>query len=191
MNKLGDQQMPLAWASERLTFEHLRQVHADEVDEVEHALCEPAVYKFIDGSCPDLSDLRSAFQRMEAGAPAERSAEKWLNFLVRVRHNGEAIGRVEATVIEDYAEIAYLLGPAYWGRGFGTEAVMWLHQHLSDGFGVAKFWATVQPGNVRSIGLLCRAGYTQAPRRSWPRLTSYDPGDLVYFRSASPNHRMR
>jgi RimJ/RimL family protein N-acetyltransferase len=187
MNEFGNQGVPLVWQSERLTFAHLRQEHADEV---EHALCEPSVYEFIDGSCPDLSDLRSAFQRMEAGAPADRSPEKWLNFLVRLRHSGEAIGRVEATVIEDYAEIAYLLGPVYWGRGFGTEAVMWLHQHLSEGFGVAKFWATVQPRNVRSIGLLRKAGYTQAPRRSWPPLTSYDPRDLVFFCIASPDHLM-
>lgn len=170
--------------SDRLSYEPIRQ---DQADEVEHALCHPAVYYFINEPCLDLQTLRAAFQRREAEVPADRSNETWLDYLVRLRCTGEAIGRVEATVIQGNAEIAYLFGPMYWGKGYATESLGWLEQLLSADFGVVHFWATVQPGNNHSIKLLQRAGYQQAPRQSWPQLTSYDSGDLVFQKAVSPN----
>ena len=44
------------------------------------------------------------------------------------------VGRIEATILEGQAEVAYLLGPRYWGYGFALEAMRWLHQMLESEF---------------------------------------------------------
>jgi hypothetical protein len=155
---------------------------------LQHVLCDARVYAFIDAPCPTLTDLEASFARKEAGAPAERSDERWLDYAVRVTESGEAIGRLEATIIGERAEVAYLFGPNFWGYGFATEGLAWLHEFLSSSFGVSEFWATANPDNIRSIRLLERAGYLEAPSETWPRLTSYDPGDRVFRATrTSPN----
>jgi RimJ/RimL family protein N-acetyltransferase len=172
----------LLTATARLCYEPICQQHAAEL---EHALCDPRVYTFIDAPCPTVAGLHASFARKEVGAPAQRSDERWLDYAVRHIESGEAIGRLEATIIGRHAEVAYLFGPVFWGRGYATEGLEWLHELLSRSFGVAEFWATVAPSNTRSIRLLERAGYGEAPSETWPRLTSYDPGDRVFRRSAN------
>jgi len=91
-----------------------------------------------------------------------------------------AIGRLEATVLEKRAEVAYLFGPEFWGHGYGTESLSWLHMFIEETFHILEFWATVRPDNGRSIRLLERLGYVEAAAETWPQLTSYDPGDRVF-----------
>ena len=166
----------------RLRYEPIRQHHAAEL---QHALCDPRVYAFIAAPCPTPTELHASFARKEAGAPAKRSNERWLDYAVRLAETGEAIGRLEATVIGQRAEVAYLFGPAFWGRGYATEGVVWLHELLNSSLGVTEFWATVTPGNIRSIRLVQRTGYREALADTWPHLTSYDPGDRVFCRSTN------
>ena len=80
----------------------------------------------------------------------------------------------------DRAEVAYLLGPKYWGHGYALEAMRWFQERLAEHGAVAMLWATVLPSNQRSVGLLKRLGYTQMT--TWPELVSYDEGDLVFCR---------
>jgi RimJ/RimL family protein N-acetyltransferase len=91
-----------------------------------------------------------------------------------------AIGRIEATLHEDdWAEVAYLLGPAYQGRGDATRAMRWLLAHLRD-LGATDVWAAIHPANARSIALARRLGFTAAPLPPARPLGSYDPGDAVF-----------
>ena len=89
------------------------------------------------------------------------------------------IGRLEATIVAWRAEVAYLLGPRYWGQGYALEAMLAFQDLLAKHFRVDEFWATTHPANTRSIRLLVRMEYEEV-RESWPSLMSYDPGDLVY-----------
>ena len=192
-----DRRNPLArFQTARLRYAPLA---AEDAVELFPLLADPAVYRHIDDDPPaSVEELSARFDRMRAGPPSgpstdratdgatdragDRAGESWWNYTVRLLESGLAIGRLEATVIDDRAEIAYLFGQAYWGKGYATEAVNWLHQQLRECSAVNTFWATVRPENLRSIQLLCRTGYVEAT--NWPPLRSYDSGDIVYCRGA-------
>ena len=118
--------------------------------------------------------------RKEAGAPSHRGDELWLDIAVRLIGSGVAIGLLETTILEERAEVAYLFGTDFWGNGYATEGLAWLHELIRSNFGIRDFWATVKPGNERSMRLLERSKYREVPAGTWPRLTSYDPGDRVF-----------
>ena len=162
----------------RLAIEPLT---VDDAADLFAALSDPRVYAHIDAAPPrDAGALRASLARMVGGPPADRAGEAWWNFAVRLAGSGEAIGRLEATIVDDRAEIAYLFGPDHWGYGYAAEAVGWLHGRIAERTGATTVWATTRPGNARSARLLGRLGYVRAD--SWPALTSYDPGDVVYSR---------
>ena len=111
--------------------------------------------------------------------PGDGSAERWLNRTVRL--DGLVIGRVEATLHDGIAEIAYLLGPAWWGHGYATEAVRRLLAEL-ESLGLSEAWAVVDPANDRSAALLCRLGFVET--EPTVRLVTMDPGDRAFVRRA-------
>lgn len=162
-----------AYATSRLRFEPLRLEHADALAA---ALCDPRVNAhFLSASPADAAALREDFAVKVAGSP--HGGERWMDFAVRL---GDAwIGRVEATVQDGHAEIAYLLGPAWWGRGLGREAAGWIARWCVAE-GVETLWGTVAPSNVRSARVLRALGFERVDVPRSPRLTSYDPGDLVF-----------
>ena len=165
--------------SERLAFEPLVEAHVPGLAE---ALCDPAVYAFIDMECPTPADLSEAVRTAEAGPQGDRAerGEVWLDFAVRRKADSRLIGRLEATIIGCNAEAAYLFGPRYWGQGYGRESLAWLHGLLRQQFQVSGCWATINPENSRSLRLIQVSGYAEAPEADWPCLTSYDAGDLVF-----------
>jgi len=161
-----------------LRFEPLTPAHASLLSD---ALLDPAVYAFIAGRHPaSTEELAARFQRAAKGAPANRPTERWWNVAVISLDGTAGLGRLEATIMGDRAEVAYLLGPKYWGHGYALEAMRWFQERLAEHGAVAMLWATVLPSNQRSVGLLKRLGYTQMT--TWPELVSYDEGDLVFCR---------
>ena len=95
------------------------------------------------------------------------------------------IGRLEATVHAGIAEVAFLFGRSHWGRGLALEALSWLHAEIERHFAITGFWATTLPANTRCQSLLQRGGYRIVQGRA-PVLYSFDAGDLVFHRGASP-----
>lgn len=97
-------------------------------------LGEDALYEFIGGRPPSLAELRDRYCRYLAGS--KRPGERWLNWIVRTAHDGVAIGTVQATVSAIFgeppvAELSWVIGATWQGRGFACEAagslVDWLH----------------------------------------------------------------
>lgn len=163
----------------RLTLEPLCRAHAPLLSE---AMLDPALYEFIAGPrAMNIDELATEFSHRAAGPPVGLRKVRWWNMAVRLTETGEAIGRIEASIVERRAEIGYLFGPRYWGQGYASEAIGWLQQKLQAA-GVVTFWACVTPGNERSVRMLVRLGYDRV-ESGWPRLDSYDPGDLVFRRS--------
>jgi RimJ/RimL family protein N-acetyltransferase len=167
--------------SKRLVYERITRNHAKEMERV---LCDPRVYVHVDdGISPTFDALVESFLLREIGSSGNRRHETWVDYMVRTKDSQVAIGRVEATVIEHRAEVAYILGVDYWGKGYGSESLVWLQHFIQKNFGVREFWATVTPGNESSKHLLLKNGYIEMLNGNLPQLTSYDENDWVFFRA--------
>jgi RimJ/RimL family protein N-acetyltransferase len=174
-----------AFATRRLSIEPLARRHAAGLVA---ALDDPRVGVHIGG--PDVTTvaaMRRRIARLRAGPPPERAAERWWNFALRRQSDRAIIGRLEATTHGDWGEIAYVLGPAWWGQGYATEAATWLLEHMAR-HDVVELWAAIHPGNLASIRLVGRLGFAPAPGPARD-VGSYDPGDLVFVRGGAAGSR--
>lgn len=164
----------------RLQFEELSQLHAQDLLA---PLTDARVYRHIDSTFPQsMVELSAEIERLLKPPPLHLQIRGTPNAVVRRLDTKEAIGRLEGTLVDRRAEIAFLFGPNHWGMGFATEAVTWRHSRLATLECINEFWATANPTNARSIRLLQRLGYEQQTRE-WPRLFSLDAGNLVFRRS--------
>ncbi|MER8041039.1 GNAT family N-acetyltransferase [Streptomyces hydrogenans] len=113
----------------RLELVPLEVSHAEEMAGV---LGDPALHAFIGGVPEGLEELRARYARWEAGAPEPGTA--WCNWVVRSREDGRLVGTVQATVVGDTAEVAWVVGTAWQGRGYASEAaralVGWLRPRV-------------------------------------------------------------
>lgn len=161
---------------------HIAALQPEHLDALALALRKPEVYQFIGGEVPSHERFCSGLARALAGSP--RAGETWLNYLVREADTGRVVGRLEATLHHDIAEVAFLFDPDVWGRGYAAEGLGWLHQRLMhEEAAPSAFWATTVPPNRRCQTLLERCGYERVAQ-GWPQpLLSWDEGDLVYRRT--------
>jgi RimJ/RimL family protein N-acetyltransferase len=82
----------------------------------------------------------------------------------------ELIGYVQATVrANGEALIAYELSSAYWGRGFGREAVGAMMSELVEHYEVKSFSAILKRVNLRSLRLLEHLGFMPATPKEQAR----------------------
>lgn len=130
--------------------------HAAELFAV---ISDPALYEYIDGGAPQSEDsLRARLLRLESRLSPDGD-EHWLNWAVRTSA-GDLIGYVQATVTPDRsAEIAYVLGRAFWRRGYGYAACRAMIAELRTRYGVTRLTATLDPANAGSVALLRKLGF--------------------------------
>lgn len=153
-----------AIATARLDLLPLRVEHAEEMAGV---LADPALHAFIGGVPDTPGELRSRYARVTAGSPDP--AVSWLNWVIRVREEDRLAGTVQATVGPSgdgalTAEIAWVVGTAWQGRGIATEAarglVDWLGQQP-----VRAVVAHIHPDHKASAAVAAAAGLV--PTGEW------------------------
>ncbi len=102
----------------RLVLEPLRVDHAEEMATV---LDDPALHRFTGGLPDTVDELRARYVRQVAGSADERM--QWLNWVVRAGPG--AVGYVQVTLMRPpggpVAELAWVIGTAYQGRGYARE----------------------------------------------------------------------
>ena len=137
-------------------------------------LADPAVYHFIDEPMPQSCEaLRERFRKLESGQSPD-GTELWLNWVIRLDKR-YAVGFVQATVYQDHtADIAYVLGKKYWGKGHAFAAVYHMLHLLATKYAVINLRALVDHRNTRSISLLDRLGLQ-------PKYYIEDNGDVLYW----------
>ena len=155
-----------------------------DIDQLANALHCEAVYQYI-GGMPSRADFELWLRRSLEGPPSEATGERWINVTVRLAESGEVIGRLEANIHNQLAEVAFLYNPRRWGRGYASQGLLWLHGQLNEYNDVHTLWATVHPENQRSATLLLRHGYVAAPTQGLPVLYSYEEGDHVFTHSVA------
>ena len=131
-------------------------------------LSDPALYEFEGVPPPTVEALAAGYRRKESRQSPDGS-EIWLNWVVRLP-SGEATGYVQATVMPaQYAYVGYEFASRYWRRGIATAALRAVIEELVRSYGVRLLVAVLKTANYRSLGLLQKLGFVEAPREAWAR----------------------
>ncbi|WP_042423886.1 GNAT family N-acetyltransferase [Streptacidiphilus anmyonensis] len=152
--------------TDRLTLLPLKVEHAAEMAAV---LSDPRLHTFTGGAPDTAQALRDRYERWVAGSPDP--AASWCNWVIQLHDAaGSALtGTLQATITEDAdrgptAEIAWVVGTPWQGRGIATEAaqglVTWLRQHR-----VHTVVAHIHPDHKASASVATAAGLT--PTDQW------------------------
>lgn len=137
----------------RLRLVPVRAAHAEAMAEV---LADPALYAVIGGEPPDAAALAARYRRWERPV-SDDGREGWLNWVVLRAGDGVALGTVQATVTGASAELAWLTGVRFQGRGYAREAVAGVLDWLLSR-GVRDFRAHIAPGHLPSEAVARRIG---------------------------------
>ncbi|MEU6659032.1 GNAT family N-acetyltransferase [Streptomyces sp. NPDC046821] len=154
--------MATAMTTERLELLPLDPEFADEMAVV---LGDPALHVFIGGEPMSRRELRERYQRLAGGSPDP--AVSWCNWVLRLKGDGSLAGTVQATVVPGDdgldAEIAWVVGVPWQGRGLATEAarglVDWLRQRP-----VRTLVAHIHPDHAASAAVAAACGLTPTDR---------------------------
>jgi RimJ/RimL family protein N-acetyltransferase len=137
----------------RLRLEPLSVAAAEEMAAV---LADPGLYRFTGGTPPTADDLRLRYTAQVEGRSPD-GAQGWLNWIVRDRTTGEALGYVQATVEDGSADLAWVIGTAAQGRGTATEAAAAVLGRLREQ-GTSTFTAHVHPDHRASARVAEKLG---------------------------------
>jgi RimJ/RimL family protein N-acetyltransferase len=121
---------------------------------------DPALYDFVEEKPPEsIAELEQRYAKLAAGSG--KSYERWGNWIA---FDGDApIGHLQATRYDDRrADLAWMIFPRYWRRGFGTLAVRWLLGKLGDAT-LAR--AQIDPRNAASLALANKLEFVQIGTR--------------------------
>jgi RimJ/RimL family protein N-acetyltransferase len=152
-----------------MTSIHAQVIHTVRLDllplQVEHAdqmvtvLADPELHQFIGGTPATHAELRSRYQRLVAGSPDP--AITWCNWVIYLRADESYVGTVQATITTDQhlAEVAWVVGTPWQGRGIATEAaqalITWLARHP-----VRTVIAHINPDHHASAAVAIAVGLT-------------------------------
>jgi enoyl-CoA hydratase/carnithine racemase/L-amino acid N-acyltransferase YncA len=144
--------------SDRLVLEPLRVEHADELAPI---LDDLSLHEFIGGRPVSAAELRASFVRRVGGRSPD-GREGWLNWVVRLRDTGAAVGTAQATVrpgeAGTSADLAWVVATGHQGQGLAKEAAELVARWLREQ-GIERLGARIHPRHAasmavaRSIGL--------------------------------------
>ncbi len=125
-------------------------------------------------------------------AEADPSVIPWLPRVLLIRGTGE---RAEAVVVgeagfhgppgeDGRVEIGYMVVSAHRRCGYAEEAARALMSWASAEHGIIRVRASISPGNIASLNLIGKLGFTQVGRRRHDRR-----GDELVFHRDEPTGR--
>jgi RimJ/RimL family protein N-acetyltransferase len=143
----------------RLGLVPLAERHAEELAA---ALADPALHAFTGGAPLAPEAMRARCARLAAGSPDPGVV--WANRVVRLRGAGHLVGTVQATIFpaRGEAEVAWVIGTPWQGRGFATEAARALCAWLAE-LPVGRIAAYVHPDHHASAAVAAACGLAPVP----------------------------
>ena len=126
-------------------------LRADDADDLAEFLDDPVMREWLDSN--EVGDLRARFHRWERRTSPD-GRQRWLNWVVRLRDDGRAVGWVQATVEGESAEVAYAMLASRRRRGYCAEAVA----RVVESLGVSSVEAHVAAENAASAGVAAAVG---------------------------------
>nr|WP_108872020.1 GNAT family N-acetyltransferase [Tessaracoccus timonensis] len=136
----------------------IRRLSVDDATAMAEVLSAASLYEFIGGSPPSAAELARRYAVQVVGVSPD-GQEQWINEVVVLDPYDRPIGYVQATIPSagGPAEIAWVIGEAWQGRGYATRAAQLLVE-LLVGRGVTELVAHIHPDNVASQKIAQRLG---------------------------------
>jgi RimJ/RimL family protein N-acetyltransferase len=130
----------------------LAPLRAEDANEMSVLLDDVSLHEFTGGRPATADQLRTRYGAGDRG---------WLNWVVRLRAGGEAVGTVQATLAREEgrlcATLAWVIAGGHQGNGYAREAAAamaaWLRRH-----GTEVLVAHVHPGHEASIAVARHLG---------------------------------
>ena len=149
--------MRLAITTDRLDLAALREEHAEAMFPV---LADAELYDYTGGRPPtSVSALRKRYAVQETLRSPDGN-EIWLNWVITVRSSDDVIGYVQATIREEFAEVAWVVGTDWQGHGYATEAARGMLEWLNR-VGIRRIRANIHSGHEASRHVAMKAGFRQ------------------------------
>jgi [ribosomal protein S5]-alanine N-acetyltransferase len=137
----------------RLTLR--KPVRADAADMFSTYACDPEATRYLMWHSDGTRRAVEEFLERSLAGWDRGSAYTWSIIL---RENSGFLGMIEARLDAYIVNISYVLGRAYWNRGFATEAVREVCAWAESQSGVFRIWAVCAVDNPASARVLEKAG---------------------------------
>lgn len=136
----------------------LRPLEVDDAEAMVEVLADPSLYDFTGDTPPSRDELDRRYAAQVRGRSGD-GAEEWLNFII-VAPGGQPVGYVQATIpaAGGAAEIAWVVGAPWQGRGVGTRAAGMLVELLAHR-GVTRLVAHIHPEHLASERIAAKLGF--------------------------------
>lgn len=144
--------------TERLRLDPLRSSDAAEMVAV---LGSHELYRYSGGTPPSSADLERRYAAQTTGS--SDPGETWHNWIIRVPTRG-AVGFVQATVIGEVSDVAWLIAVDAQGVGYAREAATAMCNWLVS-VGVTELHAHIHPDHAASRRVAESIGFTRSDRR--------------------------
>lgn len=121
-----------------------------------------------DGPAAGLPEVQARIRRWETRRSPD-AAEVWLNWTLRLKHDQTAVGRMQATVTDQWADMAWVVGPRYRNQGYATEAGRCIAAWLLEFFNLGEVRATIHRDNAASLRVATKLGMRRTGDRTSDR----------------------
>ncbi|MDR6200783.1 RimJ/RimL family protein N-acetyltransferase [Microbacterium sp. SORGH_AS428] len=151
----------------------LTPLQAVDADAMFVVLQDRELYSFTGGEPATIDALRARYAR-QAGGVSPDGSQLWLNWIIRM--SDEPVGYVQATVAPRQgrvvAELAWVIGTQWQGRGLATRSALMMQTWLRDR-GVDRFTASIHPQHAASASVAVWLGLQ-------PSGESTDEGECIW-----------
>jgi RimJ/RimL family protein N-acetyltransferase len=124
----------------------LKPLEPADASEMVGVLSSSRLYEFTGGSPPSLPELEAQYRFQVAPRPDE---EIWHNWIIQLAGQQVAVGFVQATVVGNEADIAWVVGVDWQRQGIATEAAISMRDWLL-GQGAVHLSAHIHPKHLAS-----------------------------------------
>jgi ribosomal-protein-alanine N-acetyltransferase len=163
----------------------LTNFQTDYAEEFTKALNDPRIFLYLPESVPDLNDIERLIQWfIERDKKNVKNGFTGTNLAITIKATQKIIGWCGIQPfdpIPDKKEIFFGLSPAYWNKGYMTEAAGAVLRYGFETLNLKEIVAGVKPKNSASIAVLEKTGLVfQDTIKKVPKGSEFYLGELYY-----------
>jgi len=163
----------------------LTNFQTDYAEEFTKALNDPRIFLYLPESVPDLNDIERLIQWfIERDKKNVKNGFTGTNLAITIKATQKIIGWCGIQPfdpIPDKKEIFFGLSPAYWNKGYMTEAAGAVLRYGFETLNLKEIVAGVKPKNSASIAVLEKIGLVfQDTIKKVPKGSEFYLGELYY-----------